>query len=1072
MAINMNIKGTTVPSFQIGKQGVTIYSGTTPPGTGSFTNGDIYFQTGVNSQIHQFTASGWVQTPTASSNIQDISNLVLENNTFLGSDGNNIISLTATQAQTSLGLGTAAYVDTGTAWGNVPVLNSSGKLDASLLPPIAISDVYVVADVAARNALTVHTGDIAIVTSTNYTYIYDGSAWQTLSIPNTVASVAGKTGIVTLSAADITSGVLSAQIGGTGVSTYNKGDILVGNATNSLNALSIGTDGQILQVSSGTAAWHTLSASIVSFASTTPRITSAYVQDALVELANDFSKTWVTTTNPSYANDGVDTASIGEIFNVGDGWINKTTKQYFFCISNAANSAVWAAATSAGMTGLISDTSPKLGGDLDINGHSIVSSNNANITLTPNGTGQIILNGQYWPTSKGLLNQLLTTDASGNLSWTTLSVPTYTLASVGTATDGADITTTPSGTALQVKRLLAGNNITLTPSTNSIKIDSVNPTPITVGTGSSIYSGQNGSFLNFRSLTSGANINLVQNTNDVNISVSGLATVATSGKSSDLTNDANYLTANQTITVSGDATGSGTTAVTLTLATVNTHTTAVGSSNTVPVITANGKGLVTNITTATITPSSIGAVDVTKLGVANGLATLDSSGKLLLTQLPASISSGLNYLGTWDASANDPALVSGTGTKGDMYKVYVSGTTTLDGVSIWNVNDLLIFDGISWDKIDGVSSEVLSVAGKTGTVTLSVTDITGAAPLVSPIFTTPTLTANPANNDNSLAIATTAYVQNQNYLTTNSPITLSGDISGSGSTSIAATIAANSVSNTKLALMPANTIKGNNTSSSANASDLTMTQVVGMLPAFGASGSSHSAGLVPDPGSTAGTTRYLREDGTWQTVSGGGGGSGSSISSGTTSVTANASSVVVAVNGSTTSTFNSDGSVGIGGTSANAIISPDPTYDITINGGAGTTASTNGGHVWINGGTASGTGSNGNVYVNNSIYGNIYMGNIVNTAATVGLTVKTNALVLATTGTSYTITLPQGSTLTLGVGTMITIKDASGGAGSNTLSIAPYAGDTIEISSTPKTINTAWGRMTLVWSGTTWLIIG
>lgn len=38
---------------------------------------------------------------------------------------------------------------------------------------------------------------------------------------------------------------------------------------------------------------------------------------------------------------------------------------------------------------------------------------------------------------------------------------------------------------------------------------------------------------------------------------------------------------------------------------------------------------------------------------------------------------------------------------------------------------------------------------------------------------------------------------------------------------------------------------------------------------FGASGSNHSPGLVPDPGATAGSTKFLREDGTWQTVSGG-----------------------------------------------------------------------------------------------------------------------------------------------------------------------------------------------------------
>jgi len=46
------------------------------------------------------------------------------------------------------------------------------------------------------------------------------------------------------------------------------------------------------------------------------------------------------------------------------------------------------------------------------------------------------------------------------------------------------------------------------------------------------------------------------------------------------------------------------------------------------------------------------------------------------------------------------------------------------------------------------------------------------------------------------------------------------------------------------------------------------------LPVFGASGASHSLGLVPDPGSTAGSTRFLREDGTWDVPAGGSGSPG------------------------------------------------------------------------------------------------------------------------------------------------------------------------------------------------------
>lgn len=39
---------------------------------------------------------------------------------------------------------------------------------------------------------------------------------------------------------------------------------------------------------------------------------------------------------------------------------------------------------------------------------------------------------------------------------------------------------------------------------------------------------------------------------------------------------------------------------------------------------------------------------------------------------------------------------------------------------------------------------------------------------------------------------------------------------------------------------------------------------------FVASGASHASGLVPDPGATAGTTKFLREDATWQVPGGGG----------------------------------------------------------------------------------------------------------------------------------------------------------------------------------------------------------
>mgnify|MGYP001788537318 CR=1 FL=1 len=119
------------------------------------------------------------------------------------------------------------------------------------------------------------------------------------------------------------------------------------------------------------------------------------------------------------------------------------------------------------------------------------------------------------------------------------------------------------------------------------------------------------------------------------------------------------------------------------------------------------------------------------LGAASGVATLDAASKLTLSQIPSSLTGAVVYQGVWNASTNTPALTSGTGTKGFYYKVSVAGTTTLDTLNQWNPGDTVIFDGATWDKIDGIANEVLSVANRTGVVVLSNTDISGLGTLAT-----------------------------------------------------------------------------------------------------------------------------------------------------------------------------------------------------------------------------------------------------------------------------------------------------------------------------------------------------
>lgn len=87
--------------------------------------------------------------------------------------------------------------------------------------------------------------------------------------------------------------------------------------------------------------------------------------------------------------------------------------------------------------------------------------------------------------------------------------------------------------------------------------------------------------------------------------IAGLSASATGILTKDAENtwslDTNtYLTANETITVSGDATGSGTTSISLTLADSGVSASSYGGSTEVPVITVDSKGRLTNVSTAAI----------------------------------------------------------------------------------------------------------------------------------------------------------------------------------------------------------------------------------------------------------------------------------------------------------------------------------------------------------------------------------------------------------------------------------------------------------------------------------------
>jgi len=100
----------------------------------------------------------------------------------------------------------------------------------------------------------------------------------------------------------------------------------------------------------------------------------------------------------------------------GDLFFNTTSNQYKFYDGSA-----WQAVNVSGLGNIVEDTTPQLGGDLDVQTNSIVSVSDRDINITPNGTGSVVLDGIKYPQSDGTTGQFLKTDGSGQLAFATVA---------------------------------------------------------------------------------------------------------------------------------------------------------------------------------------------------------------------------------------------------------------------------------------------------------------------------------------------------------------------------------------------------------------------------------------------------------------------------------------------------------------------------------------------------------------------------------------------------------------------------------------------------------------------------
>ena len=272
-------------------------------------------------------------------------------------------TITVKDSNISLVAGSIANVNT-TAGGLTNVNTVAGAIAnvntvaTNIAGVNSFTDRYRVASSAPSSSLDA--GDLYFDTSLNELKAYNGSAWQ-----STAPSAANQTNI------NIVAGEITAQedLGSIteSVSTSSGSNITtVGQAIANVNT--------VAGISSNVTTVAGISSNVTTVAGIASNVTTVANN---VSGINSFAERYrVASSAPTSSLDA------------GDLYFNTTANTL-----NYYNGSTFVPVVAGAMTSLLVDTSPQLGGNLDVNGQSIVSASNGDITIAPNGSGEINLNG-------------------------------------------------------------------------------------------------------------------------------------------------------------------------------------------------------------------------------------------------------------------------------------------------------------------------------------------------------------------------------------------------------------------------------------------------------------------------------------------------------------------------------------------------------------------------------------------------------------------------------------------------------------------------------------------------------
>lgn len=140
---------------------------------------------------------------------------------------------------------------------------------------------------------------------------------------------------------------------------------------------------------------------------------------------------------------------------------------------------------------------------------------------------------------------------------------------------------------------------------------------------------------------------------------------------------------------------------------------SIGANQVFDLIISNASASATFPITITLDNGSVTAPKLASMGAGVG-QVLQYNGT---SWVPASISTGQLYMGTWNASTDTPDITASSPQAGEYYIVTTTGTQNLGGGAVvYSIGDWVIYNGSTWDKIAISNNTVASFNGRSGVV--------------------------------------------------------------------------------------------------------------------------------------------------------------------------------------------------------------------------------------------------------------------------------------------------------------------------------------------------------------------